>query len=81
MAWLPSLRNITHGSPDRIAAREIVQQADISRMERGILAPTTSTLMRLVEALDGRLVIELVRTDKKKPVGKALVPTVVSRTH
>ena len=58
-----------------------VQQADISRMERGILAPTTSTLMRLVEALDGRLVIELARTVKKKPVSKALVSTVVTHAH
>jgi len=50
-------------------------------MERGILAPTTSTLMRLVEALDGRLVIELARTDKKKPVAKTLVSTVVTHAR
>jgi len=58
-----------------------VQQADISRMERGILAPTTSTLMRLVEALDGRLVIELGHTNKKRPVGQPMVSAVVTRIH
>ncbi len=29
-----------------------VQQADISRMERGLLAPNTITFVRLIEALD-----------------------------
>jgi ribosome-binding protein aMBF1 (putative translation factor) len=57
-----------------------VQQADISRIERGILAPTTSTLMRLVEALDGRLLIELNPTNKKRSVGQSVVSAVVSRT-
>ena len=58
-----------------------VQQADISRMERGILAPTTSTLMRLVEALDGRLIIELKPTNKKRPVDQPAVSAVVSRSR
>ena len=58
-----------------------VQQADISRMERGILAPTTSTLMRLVEALDGRLIIELKHANKKKSVGQPMVSTVISHAH
>ncbi len=52
-----------------------VQQADISRMERGILAPTTSTLMRLIEALNGRLIIELKPMNKKRPVGQPVVST------
>jgi len=58
-----------------------VQQADISRMERGILAPTTSTLMRLVEALDGRLIIELKPINEKGPVGQPVVSAVVSRAN
>lgn len=58
-----------------------VQQADISRMERGILAPTTSTLMRLVEALDGRLIIELNPTNKKSPAGQPLVSAAISRAN
>lgn len=58
-----------------------VQQADISRMERGILAPTTSTLMRLVEALDGRLVIELGRGNEQRPVDEPVVSAVVTRTR
>ena len=57
------------------------QEADISCMERGILAPTTSTLMRLVEALDGRLIIELKPTNKKWPVGQPVVSAVISRSH
>lgn len=36
-----------------------VTQADISRIERGLLAPTSNTIMRLVNALDGELRIEL----------------------
>lgn len=58
-----------------------VQQADISRMERGILAPTTSTLMRLVEALDGRLIIELKPTNKKRLVGQPVVSSIVSHAR
>lgn len=58
-----------------------VQQADISRMERGILAPTTSTLLRLVEALDARLVIELGRANKQMPGDQPVVSAVVSHTR
>lgn len=36
-----------------------VTQGDISRIERGLLAPTAPTVMRLVEALDGELRIDL----------------------
>jgi XRE family transcriptional regulator, regulator of sulfur utilization len=36
-----------------------VTQADISRIERGLLAPTAPTIMRLVEALNGELRIDL----------------------
>lgn len=36
-----------------------INQADISRIERAQLAPTTTTLMRLVESLGARVRIEL----------------------
>ena len=36
-----------------------VTQADISRIERGLLFPTTATLMRLAEALDASIRLEL----------------------
>lgn len=36
-----------------------VTQADISRIERGLLSPTTATMMRLAEALDADIRLEL----------------------
>lgn len=36
-----------------------VDQGDISRIERGVLAPTTPTLLRLAEGLNARVTIEL----------------------
>lgn len=36
-----------------------IAQADISRIERGLIAPTTPTLMRLAEALNARITLEL----------------------
>ncbi len=36
-----------------------VDQGDISRIERGVLAPTTPTLLRLAEGLNARITIEL----------------------
>ena len=36
-----------------------VTQADISRIERGLLFPTTATMMRLAEALDADIRLEL----------------------
>lgn len=36
-----------------------VDQGDISRIERGVLAPTTPTLLRLAEGLNARISIEL----------------------
>lgn len=36
-----------------------VAQADISRIERGLITPTLPTLMRLVEALDARIALIL----------------------
>lgn len=42
-----------------LAKRSGVTQADISRIERGVLAPTTPTLMRLAEGLNARITLEL----------------------
>jgi ribosome-binding protein aMBF1 (putative translation factor) len=39
-----------------------VDQGDISRIERGVLAPTTPTLLRLVEGLNARITLELLPT-------------------
>jgi transcriptional regulator with XRE-family HTH domain len=42
-----------------LSKRSGVTQADISRIERGVLAPTTPTLMRLAEGLNARITLEL----------------------
>jgi ribosome-binding protein aMBF1 (putative translation factor) len=42
-----------------LAVRCGVTQADISRIERGLMAPTTTTLMRITEALNAQVKIEL----------------------
>jgi transcriptional regulator with XRE-family HTH domain len=39
-----------------------VDQADISRIECGVLAPTTPTLLRLAEGLNARITLELLPT-------------------
>ena len=36
-----------------------VDQGDISRIERGVLAPTTPTLLRLAAGLNARIAVEL----------------------
>jgi len=56
---LASARKERHYSQTTLAELSGVTQADISRIERGLLAPTTATFMRLVEALDGELRIDL----------------------
>lgn len=56
-----------------------VEQADISRIERGLLAPTTPTLLRLVEALRGRLTIELAGDDEPWPASEPVVLATVAR--
>ena len=43
----------------QLSDRSGVTQADISRIERGLLCPTTATMMRLAEALDADIRIEL----------------------
>lgn len=52
-------RRRTRGLSQRqLAARSGVNQADVSRIERGALSPTTATLERLARALGARLRIE-----------------------
>lgn len=45
-------------SQPALAARADVQQAEISRIERGVSNPTESTIIRLTKALEVRLVLE-----------------------
>jgi transcriptional regulator with XRE-family HTH domain len=56
-----------------------VQQADISRIERGSLAPSTPTLMRILSALGARVVIEVVPDAELDSAGKPIEPLVVGR--
>lgn len=43
----------------QLSERSGVTQADISRIERGLLSPTSGTMMRLAEALDADVRLEL----------------------
>lgn len=43
----------------QLSERSGVTQADISRIERDLLSPTTATMMRLAEALDADIRLEL----------------------
>lgn len=54
-AEIARLRRALGLSQASLAARASVQQADISRIERGLGNPTRDTLVRLADALDARL--------------------------
>lgn len=45
-------------SQPQLATRSGVQQADISRIERGLGNPTRDTLLKLADALEMRLVLQ-----------------------
>ncbi len=45
-----------------LAERCGIDQGDISRIERGVLAPTTPTLLRLAEGLNARITLDLLPT-------------------
>ena len=62
-AEIADLRRVRGLSQSALASRAAVQQADISRIERGLGNPTRDTLVRLAGALDARLTLE-VRTDR-----------------
>lgn len=51
------LRRANHLSQSTLAGLAGVQQADISRIERGLGNPTRDTLTRLASALDARLTV------------------------
>jgi transcriptional regulator with XRE-family HTH domain len=68
-AMLLELRRIKKLTQVQLAKRSGIQQADISRMENGNHIPTTSTLLKLMKALD--VTIELnVHPKRSKPSGK-----------
>jgi ribosome-binding protein aMBF1 (putative translation factor) len=54
---IAALRRESRLSQAELASRASVQQADISRIERGLGNPTRDTLTRLVSALGGRLTV------------------------
>lgn len=57
-AELAELRHARGLSQSALAERASVQQADISRIERGLGNPTRDTLVRLADALGARLTLE-----------------------
>lgn len=61
------LRKRQNLSQPQLAKRAGVEQADISRIERGIGNPTEDTLARLAEALG----VELALVDRKKRLAVA----------
>ena len=52
---LASARSAAHLTQPQLAARAGLQQADISRIERGLGNPTRDTLLKLADALGTRL--------------------------
>ncbi len=54
-AALAGARRARHLKQAELAALAGVTQADISRIERGQMAPTTPTLLKLVSAMHGRV--------------------------
>jgi ribosome-binding protein aMBF1 (putative translation factor) len=57
-AEIADLRHDRGLSQSALAERAAVQQADISRIERGFGNPTRDTLVRLADALGARLTLE-----------------------
>jgi len=56
-AALSGARKARRLTQAQLAELSGVTQADISRIERGQIAPTTQTLLRLIEALHGQLTL------------------------
>lgn len=56
-AEIADLRRARGLSQSALAERAAVQQADISRIERGLGNPTRDTLVRLADALGARLTL------------------------
>lgn len=66
-ALLAGARRARGLNQTELAKRSGVTQADISRIERGTLAPTTPTLMRLAEGLNARICLELLVEPESRP--------------
>ena len=56
-AALAGARRARHLTQTQLAGEAGVSQADISRIERGHLMPTTPTLLKLIEAMHGQLTL------------------------
>lgn len=55
---IASARNFVHLTQPQLAEQAGIQQADISRIERGLGNPTRDTLLKLADALGMRLVLQ-----------------------
>ncbi|MDQ4489034.1 helix-turn-helix transcriptional regulator [Sinomonas sp. ASV486] len=54
---LAAARTAAHLTQPELASRAGVQQADISRIERGLGNPTRDTLLKIADALDVRIAV------------------------
>jgi len=64
-AALAGARRARHLTQTELARQSGVTQADISRIERGQLTPTTPTLLRLIEAMHGQLAVIVPTSDSR----------------
>ena len=55
---IASARNSAHLTQPQLAEQTGIQQADISRIERGLGNPTRDTLLKLADALGMQLVLQ-----------------------
>lgn len=58
-AALATARKARHLNQAELAGRTGMSQGDISKIERGIVAPTTVTLLKLVQALGAELTLTI----------------------
>ena len=58
-AALATARKARHVNQTELAARTGMSQGDISKIERGVVAPTTLTLIKMVHALGAELTLTL----------------------
>lgn len=58
-AALASARKARHLNQTELAGRTGMSQGDISKIERGVVAPTTITLLKLVQALGAELTLTI----------------------
>ena len=58
-AALATARKARHLNQTELAGRTGISQGDISKIERGVVAPTTVTLLKLVQALGAELILTI----------------------